>query len=341
MRPSARCHTRSGIASTLSSQTRGASPHSSQGRGAQLSTLMAASCSFEGATRRHGTSASCRPTELPAPLRDRMGSCPRLLHLPISTRELSPGGDSPGWQARRIVGLAAELSAAVAPHGAHAKRATQPSLPYGWVCVVGDQIAWTMLSGGSGIVGVTSMEGTTHRLGTTHFPTVHRDRSAERARRRVVAVNIAKGDAPVNGQVAEIVLDGPSPELRVLRGGALPGASVCEGSVVGYWKPTRTLQLPGGLWVHMPPGSAVTDVISDGEWCAGTVFGAPDRMGGAVTVLDLFHLPTGADSAFARCLLESSIFGRERILWTWRADGAPKVQPAPGLVTCVHPASVV
>lgn len=216
------------------------------------------------------------------------GSQPRVLHT-----ELTPNG-------RRI-----------------------PLSPYGWVCVAGDQIAWTMLSGGSGTIGVTSMDGTTHRMGTTQFPTVHRDRAAERAGRRVVAVNIARDEAPVNGQVAQILLDGPYPELRVLRGGAFPGASVCEGSVVGYWKSTRTLQLPGGLWVHMPPASTVVDVISDGEWCAGNVFGAPDRTGGAVAVQDLFHLPTGARQRLCEIPFGIVDIRAGRILWTWKAEDSP------------------
>jgi hypothetical protein len=135
-----------------------------------------------------------------------------------------------------------------------------------------------------------------------------------------VAVNVADGELSIRGQLAEIDLNGPVPAMRILKADIYPGASVCNGSVVGYWSPVRVLQLPDGVWVPMPLGTSATDIVSDGEWCAGLVFNPADATTKNIQVCELFHVPTGA-----RQRLSDSRFGMvdlrgDRVLWSWAAS---------------------
>lgn len=198
-----------------------------------------------------------------------------------------------------------------------------PLPPSGWVRVAGDQVVWTMLSGALGWVGVTSFDGTTRRIGRTRYPTVHRDRSAEQEGRRVFAVNLAESDFISEGQVAQVDLDGAVPEFRILRAGAFPGASVCRGAVVGFWRSKQILQLPGALWVQMPLRAVVTDIISDGEWAAGRVLRTTDGPRKVGWVHELFHLPTGAIQQLCQDPHGIVDIRAGRILWTSKPKGSP------------------
>jgi|GEM_PF-1755699 len=196
----------------------------------------------------------------------------------------------------------------------------RPWEPYGWVVVAGDWAVWTILTRDlkqRGRIGATSMDGRTYYLGETQFPTIHRDPGAERLGRRIVAVNIAKEDYSGLGQVAEVDLNGPTPTVRILRTGAHPGASVYEGTVVGYWAAVKALQLPGGLWVSLPMGTSVSDVISDGEWCVGLVFSPPDAVTKSTSVSELFHLPTGARQRLTETPWGVAEIRGDRVLWSW------------------------
>ncbi len=179
------------------------------------------------------------------------------------------------------------------PHGK-----PRPWEPYGWVVVAGDWVVWTLLTRDPkrpGAIVATAMDGHTYHLGTTRFVTLHRDRGAEREGRGVVAFNLAEGEMVSLGQVAEVDLNGPVPAVRILRAGAHPGASVCNGAVVGYWSAVRAVQLPGGVWVTFGVGTSASasDIFSDGEWCAGRVFNPVDALTKNVSVSELFHVPSG------------------------------------------------
>lgn len=197
-----------------------------------------------------------------------------------------------------------------------------PLQPSGWVCVSGSHVVWTMLTGETGMVGVTSLDGTTHHIGRTWFPTLHRDRAAELHGRHIVAANLAENGTIGEGLVTQIDLDGSEPATRVLKGGAFPGASTFEGTVVGFWRSIRTLQLPGRLWVRMPAGAAVIDIISDGEWAAGTIIGAPDTEKAGTSVVDLLHLPTGARQRLGENPAGIVDIRAGRILWRTHAHGS-------------------
>lgn len=198
-----------------------------------------------------------------------------------------------------------------------------PFCPYGWVCIAGDQVVWTMLSGETGTIGVTSLDGTTHRMGSTRYPTVHRDRAAEHLGRRVVAVNLSVPGFATQGHIAQIDLDGPAPVIHALKAGAFPGGSACLGSAVGYWRETRALQLPGGLGVPMPVGTAATDIISDGEWAVGRVLRTHIRPRGGSWAHELFHLPTGATQRLGLDPFGVADIRAGRILWASKQEGSP------------------
>lgn len=197
-----------------------------------------------------------------------------------------------------------------------------PMCPYGWVCAAGDRIAWTMLSGGTGVIGVTSLDGTTYRLGPTKYPTVHRDRAAELQGRRVVAVNLDTPGFTSTGQIAEIDLDAPSPALRVIKAEAFPGGSACLGSAVGFWRTERVLQLPGGLGVPMPAGSIVSDITTDGEWVGATVLRS-DGTGRPAWVQEVFHVPTGAIHMLGGSHHGVVDIRAGRVLWSSGHEGWP------------------
>lgn len=197
-----------------------------------------------------------------------------------------------------------------------------PLPPSGWVRVAGDQVVWTMLSGELGWVGVTSLDGTTRRIGRTRYPTVHRDRSAEYEGRRVFAVNLAESDFIGEGKVAQVDLAGADPEIRILRAGAFPGASVCRGAVVGFWRSKQILQLPGALWVQMPLRAVVTDIVSDGEWAAGRVLRNTDGPRTVGWVHELFHLPTGAIQQLCQDPHGIVDIRAGRILWSSAQKGS-------------------
>lgn len=205
------------------------------------------------------------------------------------------------------------------PHGQ-----SHPFTPFGWVVVAGDRVAWTLSAGRPGELGtiaVTSMDGTTHRLGAPRTLTLHRDRGAELQGRRVVAVNMAGGVGTGMGQVAAIDLDGPLPIVRILRSGNFPGASVCKGSVVGFWPAKRILQLPGGVHVAMPAGTSAIDMVSDGEWCGGLVFNPPDGVTKDVSVNELFHIPTGTRQRLSENSAGLVDIRGTRVLWKWVPAG--------------------
>jgi hypothetical protein len=201
-----------------------------------------------------------------------------------------------------------------------------PFAPSGWVRVAGDQVAWTMLPNGkvAGIIGVTTIGGTTHHLGTTRFATIHRDAAAELHGRRVFAVNLADGEPSIMGRVAEVDLDGPVPTIHILRAGAYPGASVCNGFVVGFWSRARALQLPGGLSIRLLDGMAAADIVSDGEWCAGRVFNPPDSTTKKVSVGELFHLPSGTKQRLTDRLAGIVDIRAGRVLWSWFPSDEPR-----------------
>lgn len=231
------------------------------------------------------------------------------------------------WWQIAINGKSAHLWIArpgLTPHVLHTESLPQgqplPLAPHGWVLVAGDKVAWTMVTGIEGTIGVTSLDGTTHRVGRTRLPTLHRDGAAESEGRRVAAVSVMEGEALNFGRVGELNLDGPTPELRLLRSGTHPGASVCNGSVVGFWLSQRVLQLPGGLWVQMPQGSSAVDFTSDGEWCSGNIFRAPESRDRERYVGELFHLPTGARQRLCEQTVGPPQLRAGRVLWSWAAE---------------------
>ena len=235
------------------------------------------------------------------------------------------------WWAITMDGKAASLWVAeplAAPRVLHTESCpygqSYPFTPDGWVVVAGDRVAWTLETrrpGEPGIIAVTTMDGTTHRVGVPRTPTLHRDRAAELQGRRVVAVNMDGGVGADMGRVAAIDLDGRLPTVHILRSGSHPGASVCNGVVVGFWGRKGVLQLPHGVHVRMPAGTSAIDVVSDGEWCAGLVFDPPDGVTRHVFVNELFHLPTGTRQRLSESSAGLVDIRGGRVLWEWAPAG--------------------
>lgn len=210
----------------------------------------------------------------------------------------------------------------------HTPRAVEKGFPTsGWTVAMGDRIVWSLKVGMAGDVGVTDLAGRTSVMTSDGMITVLRDIAAEFHGRSVAAFSVGPGVTPLEIQVCSLDLSTEPPTVTSIRRGLFMGASVADGVAVGLRRETETLELPGGLWIKLPPGAITSDVAATPEWAAFHLTRVVRN--DLIKTNQLVHIPTRRRRTLADPSWAAPTIRGDRVMWSIAPPGesAMKVNP--------------